>query len=215
MKIASWIFTAIAYALLIVMIILIAVVGNTLGFWATGVENDVWVAYVFTAVAFCLPGFIGHLLIDKYKKKYRYLGKDGLAVYILSFVPFIIPYIVLLVLALIVWVADLFIYLCTDRHYVLQFVVWVWSLVFDTGSSSSKPKEEEQAVFKVVENGLTRTLTFWGYASTTRNQNLQFTGYVPAYRDDVGNFWITTDGGQHFTAVNRGFDNDCSISKAD
>ncbi len=214
MKIASWIFTAIAYALLIATVIALLVTGSTESM-SGGETEFILIATAFTAVAFCLPGFIGHLLIDKYKKKYRYLGKYGLAVYILSFVPFIIPYIVLLVLALIVWVADLFIYLCTDRHYVLQFVVWVWSLVFDTGSSSSKPKEEEQAVFKVVENGLTRTLTFWGYASTTRNQNLQFTGYVPAYRDDVGNFWITTDGGQHFTAVNRGFDNDCSISKAD
>lgn len=197
------------------MIILIAVVGNTPGFWATGVENDVWVAYVFTAVAFCLTGFIGHILIDKYKRDNGYLGKDGLAVYILSFVPFIIPYIVLFVLSLIVWLADQIVYLFTNRHYVLQFVVWVWSLTFGTGSSSSKPKKEEQAVFSVIENGLTRTLTFWGYASTTKYQNLQFTGHVPAYRDDIGNFWITTDGGQNFIAVNRGFDNDCSISKAD
>lgn len=214
MKIASWIFTAIAYVILIGMIIFIAVVGNTPGFWATGVDNDVWVAYAFTAVAFCLPGFIGHLLIDKYKRKYGHLGKDGLAVYILSFVPFIVPYIVLFVLAVIVWLLDQIVYLFTDHHYVLRFAVWVWSLVFDTGKSSSATNQE-QAVYTVIENGLNRTLTFWGYATTIRSQNLRLTGPTPAYRDDVGNFWITTDGGQHFTAVNRGLDNDCSISKAD
>lgn len=213
MKIASWIFTVLAYVILIGMIIMILVVGN--GSWASGVDNGVWVAVVFTAVFFCVPGFIGHLLIDKYKRANPDIGKDGLAVYILSFVPFIIPYIALLVLSLIVWLIDAVVYLFTSRHYVLQFVTWVWSLTFGTGKHRLATEETEETVYTVYENGLNRQLTFWGYANTTKSQNLQLTGPTPAYRDDVGNFWITTDGGQNFIPVNRGVDNDCSITKAD
>lgn len=180
MKIASWILTGIAYALLIAMIILIAVVG---------IDETVWVAIVFTAIVYCVPGYIGHVLISKHRRKTGSFDKSGLAVYILSFPPFIIPFVLLAVLALIVWALDAIIYLFTDHHYMFQFVAWVWSQL--TVSSFRKPSEEpqEETLSILDDTNNTRILTFWGHKTNTAAHE----PYTYAYRDDLGNFWLTTD----------------------
>lgn len=63
-----------------------------------------------------------------------------------------------------------------------------------------------------MENGLERKLTYWGQATTGPYTNLHFDILAPAYRDDIGNFWIVLDG--EFIPVNRGAGkDDCSITK--
>ena len=73
MKIASWILTALAYATAVLFVV-VGVLGKDL-FW-----------YFFAAFTFILFGFIGHILISKAKSRGDDIGKDGMAVYIISFI---------------------------------------------------------------------------------------------------------------------------------
>lgn len=80
----------------------------------------------------------------------------------------------------------------------------------DGGSSGGSGDGEE--VITVLENGSTRYLKYWGQATTGPYNNLHFDQIATAYRDDLGNFWITLDG-SNFLPVNRGTTNDCYITK--
>ncbi len=103
MKIASWILTILSY-----------VAGVTL--LLVQIFFHVDDLFVNGLLPVLLVGFTGHILMCVMRRRGKDIGKDGLAVYILSFPPFIVIALILFIFLLIFKLADLICYLFSGEH---------------------------------------------------------------------------------------------------
>ena len=133
MKIASWILTALSYVLAIPFIVV-------------GVLSKDIFYHIFAAILFVALGFTAHVLINKAKSRGDDIGKDGLAVYIISFPQFIIPFAAIFIILMIVKLADFFIYMLTDKHYVLNGVNFVLDVLLGRSHSDIGSADEDEEV---------------------------------------------------------------------
>lgn len=185
MIVASWILTVISY-----------ITGVGLILVGTVFTNDVFFI-ILGAIAFLLFGFIGHILVSK-KKSQESIGKGGMAVYILSFPQFILPFAIFFVLLLVLKLLDWVIFIFTDHHYVAQFVDYMMSILLGkprasvSSATSDGDAEEYREVLDDYGNHL--QLRFLG-------RSTDYDSYSPyahqdylRYRDNLGKYWRSYDG---------------------
>ena len=136
MKIASWILTALSY-----------VCGIALSAVGVATEDDTFFSYGFSC--FFVIGFVGHLLISIMRKRGDKIGKDGLAVYILSFPPFLAIGLVALVFILILKLSDLILYLLKGEHPLSSFCSNAFGVLL--GKPSESASSESKDVYTVYD----------------------------------------------------------------
>ena len=186
MKIASWIFTVLSFLGAGVLVLLGVL-------FATG--DDRATAIVLAVVCFLVLGFIGHILINKYRCG---SGQGGLAVYILSFPAYIIPFIALFLLLMLIKLIDAIIYAFTQRHYMYEFINYTMGLLLGKprnksasggGTSAGAGKD----AYVVIDGGYERTLTF-----TESKQDHDSGQMYNRFRDDTGAYWRSYDNNNTF-----------------
>ncbi len=174
MKIASWILTVLSYVLAAVMIVV-------------GVFSKDLFFYIFGAILFIAFGLVGHILISKVKSKRGDFGKDGLAVYILSFPQFILPFVIIFVVLMILKIADFFIYLFTDKHYVANAVNTALNALL------GRPQASDYADYDESDDGDANEVV---YTVNGVDYELVRGGYVcfPVDGKPIGGQYYPTDG---------------------
>ncbi len=184
MKVASWILTVLAYACVITFIIIMTAY--------TGPRADLIAGAI---VGYLIQGAIGHVLIDKYRKKRGRAGIDGWIVYVLT----IIPYIALFP---IIW----FIRLCIHTDYSpSSSSSRSYDYDYDDDSSSSysdsKPKEPEEKHDIVMTDMYNNVIKLDLYTYTSDlNQDSPFYGksYHKYLDKERGEYYRSYDNGHTF-----------------
>ena len=176
MKIASWIFTVLSF-LTAGAFVLMGVLHVT--------DDPLSSMIIVAVIGFCVFGFIGHILINKYRCNG---GQGGLAVYILSFPAYIIPFVVLFIIILLIKLIDAIIRAFTKKSYLGGFT--------DKSTNLLLGKSKNAGAYVVIDGGFERVLTLVGrYQSPLPEDNYQ---WYNRFRDDTGVYWRSYDENETF-----------------
>ena len=180
MKIASWIFTILSFLAAGVFVVM----------GVLHVTNDTLTDMIIIgAIAFVILGSIGHIIISKYRSGG---GQGGLAVYIISFPAYLIPFIIIFVLIALLIVIDWIVYAFTQEHHVARFVGYL-KATFIGSPRSSRSSGGSSSAYVVIDNGFERTLTF------TENKLDHDSGrHYNRFRDETGKYWRSYDKNETF-----------------
>lgn len=185
MKVASWIFTVLSFLAIPIMFAV----------WAIFQTDDTWLEIlILGGVGFCLLGYIGHVLANKYRASN---GGGCLVPYILTFPAFLIPFVIIGVIWLILSLINFICYLITDRYLIGEFLNWIRTecLGFGGSKSSMQKRKQEEAVYVVYDRGYDRNLKMCDhYKQDVNNPGLYYDRFV----DDTGSYWRSYDNGQTF-----------------
>lgn len=182
MKIASWILTILSYVagvtLLLVQIFLHV--------------DDLFFNGLLPVL---LVGFIGHILMCVMKRRGKNLGKDGLAVYILSFPQFIVIAIILFIFLLLFKLADLICYLIEGKHPFGSLCDNGFGLLLGKPRASASSDGDGEEYLEVLDDyGNHLKLEFIEMTEDHDPDSPYAYKYYKRYRDDLGNYWRSYDG---------------------
>lgn len=144
-------------------------------------RSKIWgqiVTIVLVLAAFCMAGYYAHDLLWEYRRVTK-PDKKGKLAYAISWAPYVISFIFM-------YMALQFVYIML---YVLTQIIWLFKQDYN------ETKKERNMVYEVYENGFTRTLK-----EKERCLGNALNDFKPyrRYRDDIGNYWRSYDGGKTF-----------------
>ena len=151
--------------------------------------------YYFVAggLWYVLLGLIAHILVNKYRAKN---GGGLLAVYILTFPAYLVPFILLFALFLILKFIDIMIGLFTGGEHSLASIT---SFVYDAAFGSyKKTKPSSGDTYVVIENGYERHLQCLEQKSDSDPNSPFYTKNYNRFRDDTGCYWRSYDNNVNF-----------------
>ena len=184
MIVASWILTVISYIAGAGLIVVGAIFADIF-------------FIILGAIAFLLFGFIGHILVSKKKSNEGSIGKGGMAVYILSFPQFILPFVILFVLLMLLKFLDWVVYIFTDHHYVARFVDYMLSLLLGKprAFADSDDSDAGEEYLEVIDDwGNHLKLDFIEQKQDYDPDSPYYLKYYKRYRDNLSNYWRSYDG---------------------
>ncbi len=191
MRVLSWIFFIISILILPVF----AVMG------ALKITDDTMTGMlIMGAIGFVFFGFISHVIIASRRDS----GADAF-VYYVTFPAFILPFIALCLILLALYILDQIIYACTDKHYVLSFIMQIYETC--TGKKNSvKNKNSDKntaQVYVVMKHGMERELRFFDLREDFDDNSPFYGKKYNYFRDDIGNFWRSYDHNESFIEESR------------
>lgn len=180
MKIASWILTILSYVAGVTLL-LVQIFAHVDGLFFDGL------------LAVLAVGFIGHILLCVMRRRGEKIGKDGLAVYILSFPQFIVIAIILLIFLLIFKLADFICYMIDGNHPLGSLCDNGFGLLLGKPRASSTNDDGEY--LEVIDDyGNHLQLNFVGRSTDYDSDSPYAHQDYLRYRDDFGNYWRSYDG---------------------
>ncbi len=196
MVIGAWILTVLSYlggGAIIAVGITNPYILYSSGSVAEGVITGVIVFLVF--------GFIGHILSTQAvncKKK-----GGAFAAFVISFLPYVLPTVAIMLLTLILRIIDWIVFTITDNHIVAEFVNKVTDSLIgnqfrafkDAGTVSTVT-----TVYTVFQDGFERVLTPISTLQDSDPDSVYYLKYYTYLKDDIGNYWRSYDYNETFIA---------------
>ncbi len=185
--VGSWVLTILAYIGIALGVIFLLVGENIPGVGADKIE-----AGSICGVAGFIAGFFGHTLASNYRAE----NGGALGIYLISFLPFIIPLIALFIIWLILKFIDLMLWIATGKHYLDSIIAWLYQEI--TGkkiiNNTDACEGKNIQTYTVYDHGLERTLYMYDEYKYDPNLNVHFN----RFRDDCGDFWRSYDNNETF-----------------
>ncbi len=179
MKIASWILTILSYVAGVTLL-LVQIFAHVADLFFNGL------------LPVLLVGFVGHILLCVMKRRGEKLGKDGLAVYILSFPQFIVIAIILLIFLLLFKLADFICYMIEGKHPFGTFCDNGFGLLLGkprAGTYSDDDDEGKEYLEVIDDYGNHLKLEFVEMTEDYDPDSPYAYQYYKRYRDNLGNYW--------------------------
>ncbi len=159
---------------------------------------------ILAAVGFVGLGFLAHWFATKAVYGNRNAG--SLAVWIISFLPYILPSVALFLLVQILRIIDYIVYLITDKHTVAQFVNTVTDAFFSkqfavfagAGTLNDSEPVVTEEYYEVNTTFGKRKLKYFDNREDNDTDSPYYMKRYNLFRDEIGNFWRSYDGNVTF-----------------
>ena len=195
----SWIITVLAYgcggAFLAIGLIDPGILGQTI---------TLFDCIILAVVGFVGLGFVAHLCATK--AIYNNRNGGSLAVWIISFLPYILPSVALFLLVQILRVIDYFVYVISDKHIVAQFVNTVTDALFSkqfavfagAGTLNDSEPVVTETYYEVDTSFGKRKLKYFDNREDNDTDSPYYMKRYNLFRDDIGHFGRSYDGNVTF-----------------
>lgn len=170
-------------------------------FSAERIAEGTWIPIVICLVWFCVFGIISHVLMKKDLNKNDIKPTKGEKfLYIISFLPYAVPFILLFILWAILKFVDIMLQLFTGKDHPLARAIdfLAVSAGFKKKSSFADASDGGAGGITVMANGFDRKLTFAESSQDHCSDSPYFLKYYNRFRDDLGNYWRSYDNNDTF-----------------
>lgn len=168
-------------------------------FSAERIAEGGWIPLVICLVWFVVFGIISHVLMKKDLNKNDIKPTKGEKfLYIISFLPYAVPFILLFILWLLLKFIDTMIFLFTGGDHKLSDILNFMAEAAGFKKKTPKTAEGGAEVISVMADGWERKLTFAESSQDHCSDSPYFLKYYNRFRDDLGNYWRSYDDNDTF-----------------